>query len=434
MNSQTLGLWRPLSRGIVLFLLVFFSLYVTCQPVQSAPQPSTFKILRVVDGSPISSYDLDARVKMVISTTGQPVGPESMGRIRAQVLDSLIDERIQIAEADRLGLKIEDNEVQSAISTIERTNKMANGQLVPALIGRGIDIETFIARVKAGISWSKVVRQKVGSADLVSEADIDKYLNQQSVEHKQEYLLSEIFIAAASQTALRRAQALMVDLASQTRNGSPFSDMARQFSQSPSASRGGALGWVDASQLDPRIVGVLDQLPVGNVSDPIAVDEGYYIFKLKDRRLTTANNQSETIYQIGRYFGPFPVGGGKAAKDTVLAQAIKAHRAIKSCADIPAVAKTYGGLSPDITRTNLSDLPTALQPYLTALKVGEKTRLLTLTDGVLVMMLCGKDTKSVEPLSREAVRQLLLNNHFDTEARRYLLELRQTALIEVGDR
>ena len=110
---------------------------------------------------------------MVTATAGRPPSNESLQRIRAQVLETLIDERIQLQEAERLGITVENEEIQAAIATIEKTNGMPEGALVETLSSRGIDVGTLIAQIRATLAWRKVIAQRVRGRVQISDEDVD---------------------------------------------------------------------------------------------------------------------------------------------------------------------------------------------------------------------------------------------------------------------
>lgn len=397
---------------------------------QQADGGSLHTIERIVDDQPISSYDVEARLRMVLTTAGQPPSEESLQRIRAQVLQTLIDERIQLQEAESLGITVQDQEIQEAIATIEENNRMPEGALVSALTERGVDINTLISQIRATIAWRKVISQRVRGRVQISEEDIDAYLTDLRQKGGTEYLLSEIFIAAPTPQDLSQARSLAQDLRQQVRNGTQFTALARQFSQAPTAAAGGDLGWIEAEQLDSRLTRALDTVPVGQVSAPVEVDDGYYLLALRDRREFGAEGQQQLFYDLRRYYAPFDPSASDAAKVAVLRRAERARSEIAGCSDIEPVAERYGAQGIDMGAMRLQDLPAPLRPYVEGLEVGGKTQALPLTDGILILMLCNKETRTLELPDREQVRETLLNRRLDLEARRYLRDLRQNAMIE----
>ena len=73
----------------------------------------------------------------------------------------------------------------------------------------------------------------------------------------------------------------MNELVYNLRNDPRFELYAMQFSDSPSASNGGDLGWVNEGKLPSTLEVALKKMHEGDVSDPIQVGEGYYILKLQ---------------------------------------------------------------------------------------------------------------------------------------------------------
>jgi peptidyl-prolyl cis-trans isomerase SurA len=434
MKYQVCFFGKDLKASLLIISLCFALslIFVSTAYSQGRETLSPQTIIRIVNDYPISQYDIDARMRMVTATAGRPPSNESLQRIRAQVLETLIDERIQLQEAERLGITVENEEIQAAIATIEKTNGMPEGALVETLSSRGIDVGTLIAQIRATLAWRKVIAQRVRGRVQISDEDVDAYLADLGQKGGAEYLLAEIFVAAPTLQDLPRAKAVAEDLAQQIRRGVQFPALARQFSQAPTAAAGGDLGWVEAAQLDPRLVTVLENLPVGQVSNPIEVDDGYYLLALRDRRLFGSEGQEQMFYEIQRYFAPFEPSATNAAKLAILRRAEQAHKTIASCADVQPAAQRFGAEATDMGQIPLANIPGPLRPLVEDLEPGEKTEVLTLSDGVLIMVLCDKGVRTIGLPEAEEVRAMLLNRRLDLEARRYLRDLRQNALIEDG--
>ncbi|MCA8927154.1 MAG: peptidylprolyl isomerase [Alphaproteobacteria bacterium] len=420
---------RPII-GIVGIVSVLVPLLFLVQTGMAQASASN-KIVRIVNDYPISEYDVDARLRMVIATAGRPTSESALQRIRSQVLEGLTDERIQLQEASRLGLTVDNEEIQSAIATIEKSNGMAQGALLKTLTARGIDAATLISQIRATLAWRKVVRQRLSGRVAISDEDIDAYLADLGQRQTEEFLLAEIFISAQTVQDLPAAKAVIEDIRDQIRKGNSFQTLARQFSQAPTAAGGGDMGWVDVDQLDPRLAAALRAMPVGQVSPPVEVDDGYYLLALRDRREFGKEGRQETLYNLQRYYAPFAQNASNAVKRQIVQRAERARAEISGCTDVAAVAKKYGAQSTDLGAIRLGELPGPLRPFIEKLGDSGKTKALTLIDGVLIMVLCNKEVKSIGLPDRDQVRATLLNRRSDLEARRYLRDLRQNALIEI---
>ncbi len=399
---------------------------------QSASPAHT--IVQIVNDEPISTYDIEARMRLVITTAGQAVSAEALGRIRHQVIETLIDERVQLQEAKRLGIKVEDAEIQNAVATIEKTNRMEPGGLLSKLTQAGVDVGTLVGQIRATLAWRKVVGSRANKATAVTEADIDQYLKDLKQKGGSEYLLAEIFVAAPRARDLPIARATADDLVQQLRKGAQFSALASQFSQAPTAGVGGDMGWVEGDQLDPRLAAALNGLPVGQIAPPIELDDGIVILALRDRRVFVEGGQKETLYDIRRLYVPFDPKAATPVKLAVLQKVKDADAQVKTCDDIAPVAEKLGAQSNNMGEMRLNGLPAPLRPYIEPLNAGEKTKVLPLVDGVMLMMVCNKRVQAEGLPDRNQVRQTLTNRRIDAEARQLLRSLRQNAMIETPDR
>lgn len=400
----------------------------------AAAQSGANRIVRVVNDKPISTYDVDSRLRFVSTTSRAPMSGDAAARIREQVLETLIDEQLQLQEAERLGIKVEDAEIQAAIARIEKQNGMAPGQLISVLTRQKLDANTLVEQIRATLAWRKAVSQRLSSRIIIGEDDIDAYLDSLRDKGGTEYLLGEIFIAASSPSELPRARETAERISQEMRRGATFSDMARQFSQAATAGSGGDTGWVRADQLETKLADAVKQLQPGQISPPVGVADGYYLLALRQSRTFGKEGQQEVLYDLRRAFLPYPPNANEQRKREVLIRLAKARSSLRDCAAVEIFATRAGDPQKgNLGEVRLSEMPGGLQPIIAKLEPGKISQLLRLQDGGLLMMLCSKQTRSMGLPSRDAVRENLLQREADILARRYMRELRQDAIIQVTE-
>src|SRR4029077_1515139 len=176
--------------------------------------------------------------------TNVPDTPEVRGRLNSQVLRSMIDEKLQMQEAKRQNVSASDDELNKAIGQIEKQNNMQPGQLNTFLQGHGIDRGTLVDQVTASIVWAKLVRRLAAQSSPISDEEIDDALKRFEA-HKDdpEVRVAEILLAVDSPQQDEEVRAQAARLSDQMRQGTRFSAIAQQFSQSATAAVGGDLGW-----------------------------------------------------------------------------------------------------------------------------------------------------------------------------------------------
>lgn len=99
-----------------------------------------------------------------------------MPKVRKQAQDELIEEKIKLQEAKRLGLDITDDDIKGVIKNIAENNKMTEDQFVQHVKQLGFDISTMKSRFRAQIAWREIVRKKYGAQISVNQRDIERAL------------------------------------------------------------------------------------------------------------------------------------------------------------------------------------------------------------------------------------------------------------------
>ena len=82
----------------------------------------------------------------------------------------------------------------------------------------------------------------------------------------------------------QEARALANELLNRIRGGADFAQLARQFSEGPSGSKGGTLGWVSRGQMVPEFEEVIFSLEPGELGGPVRTQFGIHIAEVTDKR------------------------------------------------------------------------------------------------------------------------------------------------------
>jgi peptidyl-prolyl cis-trans isomerase SurA len=127
--------------------------------------PAFGQVVVIANGSPITEYDIQQRMKLDASATHK-------GATRQQVIDDLIDDRLKIAKARVYGLEVGDAEVNSAFEGMATRQHITIQQFTQVLERAGISPNTVKARIRAELTWQQLVRGKFGSSLQVGDSDI----------------------------------------------------------------------------------------------------------------------------------------------------------------------------------------------------------------------------------------------------------------------
>ena len=401
----------------------------------SAAEP-TERIVAVVNGDAITSGDVSARGKLFALSTGLPVTPDVLERLRPQVLKQLVDERLRLQEVQRRKIVIGDRDIAQAISDIEQRNGMKSGALGAALKGRGVALRTLIDQVRVQLGWTKVLRDELGSKADISDGEIAEQQRLYKEEAgKPEYHVGEIFIPIDDPAKSADAQRFAETVIGELRKGAPFPVVAAQFSQSQTALQGGDLGWVRPNQLDPELATVISQMPPGAISNPVRVPGGIDIVTLTAKRVT--GQDKSTLLHVRQVFIPFTSAVNPAApteqQRKAVEQAGQISKTAKNCADMDAANERVGKTRPsdpgEVRLEAVSSPP--LRELMATLPVGQASRPLVASEGVAVMMVCSREASTDSAPPKQDTSNRLLNERIELTSRQLLRDLRRRAVMDM---
>ena len=236
--------------------------------------PGDVKIIAVVNGEMISSTDIEERAKAFVMNTRIPFNAETKKMIIAKVIQSAIDEKLKLQEAERQGIEISDKEIDASIQNFEQNNKIPAGQLKSLLAKEGVSMKVFREQMKSDLAWIRVIRRQLMAAGNITDKEIEESIHQSAKDMMTpKYMVSEIVIKKENAKNLG-------DLVANLRRDPRFELYAAQFSESPSASNGGNLGWLNKGQLAEPLDNKVLAMKEGEVSDPIQIGNEFYILKL----------------------------------------------------------------------------------------------------------------------------------------------------------
>ncbi len=396
---------------------------------------SVEKIVAVVNGDVITSGDVNNRGRLFALSSGLPVTPEVLERLRPQIVRQLIDERLRLQEAQRRKIAVSDQDIAEALAEVEQRNGMVPGALAASLRGQGVAMRTLIDQVRVQIGWTRVLRQELGNKAEVSPADIadQERLFQQQI-GKPEYRVSEIFIPIEDPAKDKEAEAFADTVIGQLRAGAPFGVVAAQFSQSQTALQGGDQGWLSVDEMDPAVASVVTQMPVGAVSNPIRVPGGVSVVTLRAKH--ELGRDHSTVVSLRQAFYPFQGALNPQAptdqqrRMVELAQATS--RSARSCKDIEEANQKQGATRPsDPGEVRLDGVGSApLRNLLATLPPGQASRAVVSPDGVAVLMVCSREDRNAAAPSKAEISNRLLQERVELASRQLLRDLRRRAVMD----
>jgi peptidyl-prolyl cis-trans isomerase SurA len=248
------------------------------------------RVVAVVNDDVILESELSSRETMIVEQLRQQQAQlPSRSSLRKQVLDRLVLENLQLQLAERSGIRVDDETLNSNLRNLAKQNGMTLTEFREVLEKDGFDYAAFREEFRDQIIMNRVRQEMVDKRVQVTEQEVDQLLASAASFNDQdrEYRLAHILVSvpeAASPEQVQAARKRAEDILARLRAGADFEQTAIAESDGQQALSGGDLGWRRTGQLPSFFTDVVGQLERGQVSELIRSPSGFHIVKIMDIR------------------------------------------------------------------------------------------------------------------------------------------------------
>jgi peptidyl-prolyl cis-trans isomerase SurA len=202
-------------------------------------------------------------------------------------LNNLIEVKLQVQEARRLGLNVSDSEIEGAIADIKTKFSLTDADFLDSLKAERMTMIDYKSRLSEQILMQKVVNMEVKSKIIVSDTAVQEYYetNKREVlpESKKVKIRQIFFAAPASESERASVESRAEHVYQRITEGDDFEMMAMEYSEGPNRAFGGDLGYISSGTALKEIDDTAESLSLGEVSMPFWSAAGLHIIKLEDR-------------------------------------------------------------------------------------------------------------------------------------------------------
>jgi peptidyl-prolyl cis-trans isomerase SurA len=272
------------------------------------------RVICVVNNDAITLFELEeTEARYLYENKENPPEGEARKALRHRLLDRIIENRIQLQQAEREKIVVEDSEIAEQVDEIKKKlGAKSPLEFEEMLKSQGLTLEGVRKRIKDQIMVQRLMRRKVGLRVTVTEQEIDKYLedNREKLEVGLSFEARHILFLPkppdseeAWEAARRKSEqvyALLIE-------GQRFSELAKTYSEDASGKDGGSLGRLKRGELAPDIEQAILKLEPGQFSSPFRSKVGYHLFQLDSKEsltgeaLVQARNQIRDILYRQKY-------------------------------------------------------------------------------------------------------------------------------------
>lgn len=397
-------------------------------------QGDLLRIAAVVNDQAISDYEVAARAELIIVASDLPRTDETRQRLAPQVLRNLIDEVLQLQEAERLNLRATPRELEVALADIEQRNDMPPGGLQRMLEENGVPYEVMRRQIDAELTWEKLIVRRLLPEVEVGEEEVREAIEAvRAAAGETEYRVAELFVGIDTPDREAETRRSVERLVEELQRGANFSALARSFSERASAAVGGDLGWLRVGQMDPEVAEIVRRLRPGTISGVVRLAGGYAIYALIDQRTVALGNPMDARVEVRQVVVPEPTFATGEDPLAIIERIQDEVIRVGRCDAIgPALEPLGAMVGPASGEVRIGDMAAGLREALAQVPAGDVTEPFPTDDGGgTFFVVCRRiDPPSSLP-SPEEVRENLERQRLDLLARRLLRDLRQAAYVDV---
>lgn len=250
----------------------------------AAPQELD-RVRVIVNNGVILQSDIDLETKTITasaSQSGQALPNTTV--LQEQILDKLIVEKIQLQEAERIGIRIDDNRLASALQEIAKNNQKTLEQLRQELEADGIAWADFREQIRNEIAQSEVRNALVRQRINILPAEVDNLANilAQESDSTVTYKIAHIQLRFDDNEDKSETEKQANELAQRLNNGEDFAKLAITYSKGPKALDGGDWGWMRKEEMPTIFADQINMQSKGDIIGPFRSGLGFHILKIED--------------------------------------------------------------------------------------------------------------------------------------------------------
>ncbi|WP_290866907.1 peptidylprolyl isomerase [Aquabacterium sp.] len=397
-------------------------------------------IVAVVNSELITHTDVDKRVSRILDTAQRNTQLPPADELRSQVLDALIDEKVQISFAKNNGIDVGESEIDGTIESIASQNQLSLAELRQRMESDGLDFQRYRASLKEQILLQRVREREVIPRIKISDEELDAFIASDPAAQAEVNLnVAHILIAVPEGATAAQVQALQAKaqaLQESASRGANFGQLAKDNSADKATrDQGGGFGMRPASKLPDIFVNVTKDLKVGQVAPLVRSNAGFHIVKLIERENSAQASYTE---QRARHILLRTTPQQPPAEQIKRLSEIR-KQIIGGQGSFAQMARQY---SEDGSAAKGGDLGWAapgqfvpeFEKAMVALQPGQISEPIVSRFGVhLIQLIERREVKLTDAQQREAARAVLRERKFEPTYEEWARELRAAAYVEMRD-
>lgn len=295
--------------SIFRFCLTLFCVFLTTGNANAKANAEPLdQIVVTINDAVITQTELNqALVRAKKQLADAHAAPPSTATLNKQVLDQLINRRLQLQLAEQAGITINDSEVEKAIKQIAEGNHLTTAELYKKVTDtQGLSINEFEQEIHDELVMQHIQQQEVSAHIRVTPEEVNDFMRTKEwqASNGKEYHLEDILVPipeAPTTQDIQKAKQEADAVINKLHNGTSFASIAAAESSSSQALNGGDLGWRKLPEVPSIFAYQIVNMKQGAIMGPIRAPNGFHIIHLAGIRSVAtapAGQQQKQIQQL----------------------------------------------------------------------------------------------------------------------------------------
>ena len=254
-------------------------------------------LFATVGNKAITKSDVLNEIKLILILNNKIFSEEEREKLKQIAVRSIIKRHVKQIEIERNNfLEFNQQDVKKEILRLANNINVDVETLKKICASNQIDFSIIEDQIKIELLWNSLIFQLYKDRLSVNLDEIDEQLKLiQNKKEIEEYLISEIVIKTVEKDKL---ESVIRELKNKIKIEG-FESVAISLSISDTASRGGNLGWIKENLISKKLLSIIANTSLGNISEPILLPRGILIFKVRNKRKIEKNiNIEETKNEL----------------------------------------------------------------------------------------------------------------------------------------
>ena len=239
-------------------------------------------LFATVGNRAITHSDILNEIKIILILNDQSFSEDNRGQLQASAIKSTIKRNIKQIEIEKYdSLEFNQTDIDKELKQFSNNLNIDLRTFKNRFTTNGVDFSSVIDQLKTELLWNSMIFKLYQNNLSININEIEEQLKLiQSKKEIYEYLISEIIIKPVPKDKL---ESEIIKMKNKIKTEG-FEKIAITLSISKSALKGGNLGWIKENTISEKIRSKIINTPIGDISEPIFLQEGILFFKVRDKR------------------------------------------------------------------------------------------------------------------------------------------------------